>query len=98
MPTNNTKKDLNLINEPLSLKELTEVLIKHYDIHEGLHDLVLEFQVGIGQIGADPESRLPGAMVTISKIGLIKSESVGQATADASVVNPAKRKRKKSDE
>jgi len=80
--------------DPLSLRELTEVLIRHYGVNEGKYDLLLEFQVGIGSIGLAPESQLPGAMIGISKVGLIKSTADGITTVDAAIANPAKKAKK----
>jgi hypothetical protein len=83
------------IADPLSLRELAEVLVKHYDIHEGKYDLALELQVGVGLVGPDPGSQLPGAMVSVSRIGLTRATDIRATTVDAAVVNPAKMKRKK---
>ena len=80
---------------PLSLRELTETLIKHYGVKEGKYDLLFEFQVGIGSIGLSTDSQLPGAMIGISKVGLIASTTDGVTTVDASMVNPAKKSSKK---
>ncbi|MGZ5055194.1 MAG: hypothetical protein ACXWAT_09665 [Methylobacter sp.] len=98
MPTNNAQNTdtRSPISDPLSLKELGEVLIKHYGIHEGIYDLVLEFQIGVGQVGPTPEVQFPGAMVSVSRIGLTQATTIGQTTVDASIVNPLKIKRKKS--
>ncbi len=98
MPTSNIKNlDGKLpVSDPLTLRELAEVLVRHYGIHEGNYDLVLEFQIGVGQVGPDPEAQLPGAMVSIARIGLIQAADVGTTTVDASIVNPAKIPRKKS--
>jgi hypothetical protein len=98
VPTNNIQNTAahTPISDPLSLRELAEVLIKHYEIHEGNYDLALEFQIGVGQVGPNPELQLPGAMVSVSRIGLIQATNIRPTTVDASIVNPPKRKRKKS--
>jgi len=87
------------IDPPLSMRDLTEVLVKHYGIHEGRYDLLVEFQVGMGSFGPTPETQCPGAMVSISRVGLMPSilETVG--TVDAAQVNPKRKKssRKKAD-
>lgn len=84
------------IAEPLSLKELTTLLIKNYGLHEGHFDLLIEFQIGMGAFGPTPESMAPGAAVSISKIGLAKSAQIGDRSVDASVVNPKPTRRKAS--
>ncbi len=83
------------IEPPLSLRELTEVLIKHYGLHEGLYELMLEFQIGMGVVGPGPQGSLPGASIGLSKLGLMKVEVVGDNTLDAAVVNPAKKPARK---
>lgn len=81
--------------ELLSLSDLTKLLVKHYDIHEGLFDLSIEFQIGIGAVGPSPDAIVPGAMIGVQRVGLIPSTVVGPSTIDAAAVNPAKKTRKK---
>lgn len=83
------------VGDPLSINELTSVLIKHYGLNEGHYDLLIEFQIAMGSVGPDPASLSPGAMIGISKLGLVKSPVVGPSSVDAAVVNPAKQTRKK---
>lgn len=83
------------VENPLSIRELTELLIRHYDLHEGHYDLLVEFQIGVGPVGPNPMSTSPGAMVGFSKIGLLKPPSPGVTSIDASVVNPVKGSRRK---
>ncbi|WP_097458707.1 hypothetical protein [Mangrovitalea sediminis] len=83
------------VADPLSLRELTEVLIKHYGIHEGQYDLLVEFKIGVGALGPNQELALPGAMVGVSRLGLVKSTKMGNNTVDAAEVNPVTKARKK---
>jgi hypothetical protein len=78
-----------------SLVELTEILVKHQEIHEGLYNLSLEFQLGFGAVGPTPELICPGAMIGVSRIGLSKTEKekANLHTVDAAKVNPAPKKR-----
>jgi hypothetical protein len=73
---------------PLQLKELTEMLIKHYGLKNGLYDLLIEFQIGLGGVASanGTDQLLPGAIVGISRIGLHKVESPTAQTIDASKV------------
>lgn len=80
----------------LSIKDLTEILVKHQNLHEGLYDLNVEFMMGFGQIGPTPEQVLPGAMLGLSRFGLNKVEHVGPNTVDAAVANPLKKTRAKT--
>jgi hypothetical protein len=74
--------------EPIALKEVAAFLVKRYDLHEGLWDIVFEMQVGIGQFGSKPEDTLPGAMFRVSRVGLSRASLVGPLTVDASSINP----------
>lgn len=92
-PTNDHDAQANQqvlpIKTPLSLRELTEVLIKHYGLHEGFYDLLVEFQIGSVAIGPDPNVRIPGLTFGVSKIGLSESKKAeGSMTVDAALVNP----------
>src|ERR1700752_4179310 len=54
---------------PLSLRELAQVLIKHYGHTEGLWEIAGELQFGLGRVGPTDDA-LPGAFVGGSKVGL----------------------------
>lgn len=81
------------VAESLSLKELTTLLIKHYGLHEGHFDLLIEFQIGVGAFGPTPELQAPGAAVSVAKVGLAKSVQIGERSVDASIVNPKPKRR-----
>ncbi|OAI14210.1 hypothetical protein A1507_15515 [Methylomonas koyamae] len=80
----------------ISLKQVTELLIKHFDIHEGIYDTSIEFQIGVGPVGPDPDNLLPGAVMAVSAIGLTPTAFHGKSTVDAAVVNPKKAKKQKA--
>jgi hypothetical protein len=86
------------VESPLSMRDLAAVLVRHYDLHDGSYDLLLEFQIGMGMVGPGPEALTPGAMVGISKVGLIKSAVDGPTTVNAAIINPAKKSSKKAKE
>lgn len=90
----NTAQTPTPIDPPLSMRDLTEVLIKHYGIHEGLHDLMIAYQIGMGGVGPDNASISPGVMIGVSKVGLMLSSNNGPNSVDAAIVNPAKKPRK----
>lgn len=77
-----------------TLTELTEILIKHQGLHEGLYNLSLEFQLAVGAVGPTPELLCPGAMIGVSRIGLSKTaaEKANNHTVDAAKVNPTSKK------
>lgn len=83
------------VEAPLSMAELAILLVKHYGLNEGTYDLLVQYQLGTGAVGPDKDRLVPGVMVGVSHIGLIPSTNVGPSTVDASLVNPAKKYRKK---
>lgn len=80
-----------------SLHDMTVMLIKHLDLHEGLYDLSFEFQIAVGGVGPSPESICPGAMIGIRGVGLSSTplEQLSVNTVNAAKVNPLKQPRKK---
>lgn len=91
-------KTHEFVENPLSLREVTILLIKHYGLHEGFYDLTMEFTVGFGPIGPDPNALVPGALVGVQKLGLVKvPEAKKPTTINAAEVNPPKKKRGASD-
>lgn len=85
----------NSPTEPLSMRELAEVLIRHHGLHEGIYDTAIEFQFALGQVGPDPQKPMPGAMLGVSRIGLVKVNNAGPQSVDAAKVNPLKKSRAK---
>lgn len=84
------------VGTPVSLREITELLIKHYGLHEGHFDLLMEFQIGVGIISQQIEQQpSPTAMVGISRLGLTHATTISPNTVDAAIINPAPIKKKK---
>lgn len=73
-----------------SHKELTEILIKYHDIHEGYFALNVEFQVGFGMMGPTPNEAVPSVIAGLARVGLNKVSEPTEHTVDAADVNPAK--------
>ncbi len=84
------------ISPTISLKDLAGILVQHYGLNEGIFDLMVEYQIGIGAVGPDKDSLVPGAMIGISRVGLIPTTKLGPNTVDASQVNPGKKTRKRA--
>lgn len=82
---------LTPVESPLGMQDLAAVLVKHYGLHDGCFDLIVEFQVGVGPVGPQTGPRMPGAMVGVSRIGLVPAEKSGPTTVDAAVTNPQKK-------
>ncbi|MBI3902539.1 MAG: hypothetical protein HY306_06295 [Nitrosomonadales bacterium] len=81
--------DIVAMYEP---KQITEFLVKLHNLHEGLFDLVLGFQVAVGSVGPGPSSVMPGAVIGVKHIGLVKVEKKSATTVNAAKVNPAPKK------
>lgn len=84
------------VGPPLSLKELAVLMVKHYGLHEGHYDLMIEYKIGTGIVQPDPNEALPGAMIAISRVALVKSDKPEGAAVDAATANPARKVRKKA--
>lgn len=78
-----------------SIEEVAGYLIKMVGHREGLFDLSVEFNLGVGNFGPTPEKVFPSAFVGISRIGLQKTRVAGPHTVDAAKVNPGGKVRKK---
>lgn len=89
-----TDKNPNLITD-FSLSELTEILIKDQGLHEGLYNLSVQLQIGVGTVGPSPELICPGAMLGVSRIGLSKTEKGKENihTVNAAKINPKPKKK-----
>lgn len=95
MPTKQRSKDLaeTQPENSLSLDELTAVLVRHFDIHEGFYDLAVQFRVGTGAFGPDQDQLLPGAAITVARVGLNEVPKLGPKSIDAAKINPKSRAR-----
>lgn len=106
MSTNRRKTDFAAINSPLSMKELKEVLVKHYGLPEGKYDLGIEFHIGTGPVGPSSEELVPGVILGVKSIGLSPSKeeaSTGNNIAEGELIEPirqapAKKARSKKSE
>ena len=75
----------------LTYKEITTLLIKHNDIHEGHWGIVFEFGLGGGGVPFPPlgNAVVPAAIIGIPKIGIQQFEQENPLTVNAAEVNPA---------
>ena len=75
-----------------TVRELTEILIKHANIHEGIWGSMVEFGFGAGNMpiaGPDNEFSLkPAGIVSVIKIGIQKFDQPNPLTVDAAKINP----------
>ena len=77
-----------------SLRETTEILIKHLGVHKGKYDLAIEFNIGLGRFGMAENQLCLGAMVCVSKIGIVEQPNPIIYTVDATECNPLPKTRK----
>jgi hypothetical protein len=84
----NTNQEASNKALSLELKEITEILVKHFGLHDGKYDISIEFNVGVGAVGPTEQNRLPGAMIAVSRIGIAQATQDGPATVNASEINP----------
>jgi hypothetical protein len=89
MPTDSIKEKNNYLH---SIKDLTEILIKHHDIHEGFYDLAYEVNIAVGSIPMPEGIAFPGAAVGFSRIGIKPTDAMGSHSVDAATVNPKPKK------
>ena len=71
----------------LSLRELTELLIKKHEIHEGIWAITIEFKLGVMTI-QDNDGVWPTAISSVSGVGIQKVDKEGPHALDAAKVNP----------
>ena len=76
--------------ETLKLRELAEVLVRHFGHHEGFFEVTIDLQIAVGAVNMAKDSEpLPGAVFSIAGLGLLKSSEMKSQTVDAAKVNPA---------
>lgn len=82
----------------VGLVPLTELLIKHFGIHEGRFVLGVNLRIGVGAVpGPEGAMPLPGALMGVEGLHLVPAQdnANGPEVIDAARVNPPKRSRVK---
>ncbi len=77
----------------VDVKEITEILIRHSDIHEGHWGIFFEFGLAGGNISLAPppeEHVQPAAIVLVQKLGIQRFDQPNPLSVDAAAVNPVK--------
>jgi hypothetical protein len=71
-------------------QEIAEMLVKKEGIHEGFWGVYFELGLTGGAIPAQSggDVIVPGAIVLINKVGILKFDKPNSLTVDASSVNP----------
>ena len=88
--SNNPNPGKAPIAPPLSLKELAEVLIRHYELHEGLYEVGVQFNIAVGTVGPTPDAAAPGVVFTVEGLGLSRASQDSPLCVDAAIVNRIK--------
>jgi hypothetical protein len=77
-------------------KEITEALVKHQGIHEGLWSLNIQFglqtttiNVKVEEDESKEEVLVPGVIIPLLKMGIKKHDKPNPFTVDAAEVNPS---------
>lgn len=80
----------------VDLNELSEILLKYFNIHEGKYELAINFRIASGSVGPSSE-QLPGFVIGCGGVGLVKTEGEDNPRIiDAAKVNPKRIKRSRS--
>jgi hypothetical protein len=75
-----------------SYKEVAEALIKKEDLHEGIWQLFVKFNLGAANIGQSETEVSPAAIVSIVQLGLLRADKETSLAVDAAKVNPASKR------
>lgn len=68
------------------MRELAEVLVKHYGLKEGKYDLGIEFHIGTGPVGPNVEELVPGVILGVKSVGLAAAKTESGSTVDAAAI------------
>lgn len=72
-----------------SLKEVSEMLVKQTEIHEGHWGLIFQFGLAAANVTTGPdESMSPAAIVTVLGMALQRFDQPNSMTVDAAKINP----------
>ena len=73
-----------------SYKEVVEALLEKEGIHEGIWQLFVRFNLGAANVGQSETEVAPAAIVTITQLGLLKTDKESTLAVDAATVKPNK--------
>lgn len=70
----------------LNNRQLTELLIRHFNYTEGHYALSLGFNVALGNFATTTAEPNPGILGIVTQIGISRADAPNPATVDASTV------------
>jgi hypothetical protein len=71
----------------LPLKDVCEMLVRHFGHTAGIWDISIELNFALGAVGPSPDKVMPGAIVGVSGIGITPAKIPGPHTVDASTLS-----------
>lgn len=77
--------------QTISLKELTEIVVKHFHLHEGRYELAVGLRVAVGKFQLTEDAGpVPGSFVGVENMRLarVPDDATGANVVDAAVTNP----------
>lgn len=74
------------VDEPLDIKGLTSILIKHYKKKKGHYEIGPEFAFTVGQGGPSESKMMPTVMVGLSRIALVEVSEPTAMSVDAGLI------------
>ena len=82
------------------MRELAEVLIRHFGLHEGRYHIAFGLRIGVGQVPRSPGdlATIPGALIGIDGVNLeiAPPNAEGPDIVDASIITPASKAKPKA--
>ena len=88
-----TKKVVSrkVVDEPIDIKALTAILIKHFKKRSGHYEIMPEFAFTVAQAGPSPDKIMPTVMVGMSRISIVEVTEPTQMSVDAESVYKKKK-------
>jgi len=98
MPLPNTDAPVETVETiaALPIRKITELLIEHHGLKEGFYEPIVEFVIATGHVGPQAQDALPSAIIGVSKIGLMKTETETPTCVDASKVGKRTGRKRKT--
>ena len=72
--------------EPVNLRELAKILVKHFNLREGWFECSVNFKFAVGGVGPDDDKTV-GAIVALGGVGLAPSAAGTPNAVNAADIN-----------
>ena len=87
-PNDSTPKPPSPLIGRLGLPQITAILLRENNIHEGFYELSVEFGLAVGTFGAAGLAASPGVMCTVTALALRHCAEPNPLSVDAALANP----------